>query len=344
MAVLISTDPRYLDHDTGAMHPERPARLAAVLDGARAAGLGEDLVMVTTPRPATRPELVRVHEPGLLDALEAFCAAGGGHLDPDTAASTGSFVAAALAAGAGLDAIDRLERGEGDAAFCAVRPPGHHAMPRRAMGFCLLNSVAVAAAHLADRGERVVVVDFDAHHGNGTQAAFEEDPRVAYVSMHQHPLYPGTGSIDEVGTGPGVGTTVNLPLPAGATGDVYLAAVDEVVAPLAGQGVGPTWLLLSAGFDAHRDDPLAGLGLTAGDIGEITGRLAALVPPGRCIAFLEGGYELSAVARCTTACIAALAARGPAPGSTTEPCSHGGPGREVVTAVALARARAGWTW
>jgi len=338
VAVLLSTHPRFADHRTGTLHPERPARLEAVLAGARAARLGDDLLRVT-PRMATRAELGLVHEQRLVDAIEAFCGAGGGHLDADTTASAGSFAAAALAVGAGLDAIERLDRGEGDAAFCAVRPPGHHATPQRAMGFCLLNSVAVAAATLAARGERVLVVDYDAHHGNGTQAAFESDPRVVYVSMHQFPLYPGTGAIDDVGEGPGRGATVNVPFPPGTTGDVYLAALDEVVAPVA-EEQRPTWLLLSAGFDLHRDDPLTGLGLTAGDVGLLTSRLLALVPRRRCVAFLEGGYDLAAVANCTTACLVAMA--GGRDGDyerlrESEPCSSGGPGRAVVTAVAAQR-------
>ena len=176
---------------------------------------------------------------------------------------------ALLAAGAGLAAVDALERGEGTAAFCAVRPPGHHAEPDRAMGFCLLNNVAVTAAALRDRGQRVLIVDWDAHHGNGTQDMFWADPDVMYVSLHEWPLYPGTGRLDDVGVGPGAGTTVNFPLPAGATGDVYLAALDDVVAPLV-ERFAPDWVLVSAGFDAHRADPLTGLGLPSGDFADLT--------------------------------------------------------------------------
>src|SRR5436309_683174 len=230
MVVVLETHPAFLAHDTGAGHPERPARLRAVLAGIEAAGVG-DAVRHLAPRPATRAELERVHPAAYLDALERFCAAGGGDIDADTSVCSASWDAALLAAGAGLDAIDRLDRGEADAAFCAVRPPGHHATSRRAMGFCLVNNVAVAAAALAARGERVMVVDYDAHHGNGTQDVFYGDERVLYVSMHEYPLYPGTGRLDEIGTGSAAGTTVNLPFPAGTTGDAYLAAVDEVVVP-----------------------------------------------------------------------------------------------------------------
>jgi acetoin utilization deacetylase AcuC-like enzyme len=333
--VLLATDPRFLDHDAGRGHPERPARLEAVLAGAELGDVADALVPLE-PRPATLDELALVHEPAHVTALERFCAAGGGSIDGDTAATPASWPAAVLAAGAGLAAVEALEAGLGDAAFCAVRPPGHHATPRRSMGFCLLNSAAVTAAALAARGERVLVVDYDAHHGNGTQDAFYADGRVLYVSLHEWPLYPGTGGLHEVGTGAGTGTTVNLPLPAGATGDVYLRAVDEVIGPVA-ERFAPTWLLLSAGFDAHRRDPLTGLGLSAGDYGPLTARLAALVPAGRRIAFLEGGYDLQALADSTAACLGALAGAAVAP----EPPTGGGPGAEVVAAAR--RLHLAWT-
>ncbi len=327
MSVLLVTHPRYLDHDTGSGHPERPARLEAVLRGAAKSGLGDELVRVE-PRSATTDELERVHSGRYVAAIERFCAAGGGWLDADTVAGPASYEAARLAAGAGLTAVERLRDGSATGAFCAVRPPGHHAEAAQAMGFCLFNNVAVVAAALADHAERVLIVDFDAHHGNGTQEAFYGDPRVVYVSMHQFPLYPGTGRMEETGAGDGIGTNVNFPFPPGTTGDAYLAAVDEVVAPLA-ESWAPSWLLVSAGFDAHRSDPLTGLSLSVGDYADLMLRLRELAPPGRCIAYLEGGYDIDALVDSSAACVAALAGQRVA----AEPSTRGGPGRRIVDAV-----------
>ncbi|CAN5632781.1 histone deacetylase [soil metagenome] len=279
------------------------------------------------PREATDDELVRAHGRDLVEALDRFGAAGGGSIDADTAMGPASMQAARLAAGAGLDLIARLQAGEGDAGFCAVRPPGHHATSGRAMGFCLLNNVAVAASALADAGERVVIVDYDAHHGNGTEEIFYRDPRVLFASLHEWPLYPGTGALGDVGEGEGRGTTINVPLPAGATGDVYRKAVAELIGPAA-EAHGATWLLVSAGFDAHRADPLTGLGLTAADFADITGDLLALAPPGRRLLFLEGGYDLGGLARSTGAVLGRLLEVVHRPEAPT----GGGPGSEVVAA------------
>lgn len=317
------TDPRFVDHDTGRHHPEAPARLAAVANGLRAAGLLDALVE-RQPEAAPVSRIVAVHDAAMLDAVERGCATGG-HLDADTVVVPASWEAARLAAGAGLTAVAALDASEATAAFCAVRPPGHHATRSMAMGFCLFNNVAVTATALADRGERVVIVDFDAHHGNGTQDVFYDDPRVLFVSWHQWPLYPGTGRVEEVGVGAGAGTTMNVALPPGATGEHYRRSVDELVGPAIDR-FAPTWLLISAGFDSHRDDPLTSLGLTTGDYADFLPDLLAVVGAGRTIAFLEGGYDLDALGRSAATCVAALLGDRIA----SEAPTSGGPGTVAV--------------
>jgi acetoin utilization deacetylase AcuC-like enzyme len=268
-----------------------------VRQGLADAGLRERVVSCE-PRPATPEELHGVHTP---EHVERVAATRGRtvRFDADTQAGPLSYEAALLAAGAVVDAVDRVLAGTLGRAFCAVRPPGHHALADRAMGFCLFNNVAVAAAHALRRGlERVLIVDFDVHHGNGTQDIFYADPRVLYVSSHAYPFYPGTGSLREVGEGKGRGYTVNLPLPDG-TGDADLVFLyRELVAPIA-RAFAPELVLVSAGFDAHRGDPLAGMDLTASGYASLTSLcVAAAEGParGRVVAALEGGYRLEAIA------------------------------------------------
>ncbi|MGI8792576.1 MAG: histone deacetylase family protein [Acidimicrobiales bacterium] len=329
MTLLFETHPAFVDHQAGRFHPERPERLDAVVAGIERADI-VDAVVAVSPRQATRAELERVHRAEHLDRLESLCASGGGRIDADTGAIPASWLAAVTAAGAGLDAVERMQREEADAAFCAVRPPGHHATAAQAMGFCLMNNVAVCAAALAAQGERPVIIDWDAHHGNGTEAIFYADPSVLYVSLHEFGVgvYPGTGQAGDTGTGAGTGTTLHVPLPSGAAIDGYLAAFDQVVDQVV-ERFGPTWVLLSAGFDAHRADPLTDMGLTAADFARLTARSIAYAPAGRRVAFLEGGYDLDALTESSAACMATLV------GSTyagERPSRSAGIGMEAVTA------------
>ena len=323
MSLLVAT-PAEDHHDPGAGHPERAARLLAAM-----AGLDDvpdrDAIVRLPPRLASPAELSVVHDPGYLEALADLCAAGGGALDPDTAVSPGSWETARMTAGAGLAAVEALQGNGGQAAVVLGRPPGHHATRDVGMGFCLINNIAVSAGTLAAAGERVVILDWDVHHGNGTQDIFWSDPRVLYLSIHQWPLYPGTGRPDDRGSGQGQGATINLPLPAGGTGDVYLSLFDEVIGPSI-ERFAPTWILISAGFDAHRDDPLADMQLTAGDFADLTARVAGLARPGRLALFLEGGYDLPALRKSVGACAARLVGAAYRP----EPASSGGAGLALV--------------
>jgi acetoin utilization deacetylase AcuC-like enzyme len=322
-------------HDTGPGHPERPSRTRVALDGLVEAGL-HDAVIAEAATPAAREDVVRVHSAVYVDQLERLCQSGGGDIDPDTPTVPGSWPTALLSAGAGLQAVAGLDAGRADAAMVLTRPPGHHALPQRGMGFCLLNNIAITAASLAERGERVLVLDWDVHHGNGTQAAFWDDPRVLFVSTHQRGLYPHSGFADEVGGPDAIGSTMNVPLPAGATGDVLLAAFEQAVLP-AVEAFAPTWVLVSAGFDGHRADPLADLSLSAGDFADLATRVAALAPaPSRLVLFLEGGYDLDALRVSVGASAAAVLGERYRPEGSTA----GGPGLDVLPLLARRRAEA----
>ncbi len=299
----VFTHPACLAHDTGPGHVERPQRLDAVIDALRCAF--DDLDWRQAPR-ATRGQLLRVHEASLLDAVLQAPLAHRTHLDPDTILSPASAQAALHAAGAGIAAVDAVLGGDANAAFCAVRPPGHHATADAAMGFCLFNNIAVAAAHALDKHglERVAIADFDVHHGNGTQAIFENDGRVQYLSTHQMPLYPDSGHVSERGAG----NLFNAPLSPGQGSRGFRAAWSERLLP-AIDAFKPQLLLVSAGFDAHWRDPLAQLQLATEDFSWITEQLRALAhrhAQGRIVSMLEGGYDLQALRECSVAHVAAL--------------------------------------
>jgi acetoin utilization deacetylase AcuC-like enzyme len=304
--VVVAFDPRGDSHVAPGFHPERPERLAAARRGVLE-------VVPTAPmlalRDPTLDELARVHSPQYIERLELSLRRGQGFLDGDTFFSAGSRSAAWGAAGAAIAAVDALVRGDARRAVLLARPPGHHATRERAMGFCLLNNVAVAAAHARASGlSRVAVIDWDVHHGNGTQDIFERDPSVLFASIHQWPLYPGTGRADEIGLGEGAGFTVNIPLPADSDGAVYAAAFDRVLLPTL-EAYRPELLLISAGFDAHERDPLSSMRLTTEAYGWMAARLASLADRlghGRVLLALEGGYDLRAIEQSVRASVAGL--------------------------------------
>jgi acetoin utilization deacetylase AcuC-like enzyme len=297
--------PSSLEHETGE-HPEQARRLEVVHEAAQEA---EGWELAESPE-AAAGQVEAVHAERYVRAIHEACMSGGRALDPDTLVSEGSWEAAMHAAGGAIAVVDALLGGRAEAAFSAHRPPGHHAETARAMGFCLFGNVAVAARHAqaAHGVDKVLVVDWDVHHGNGTQDIFEEDPSVLFASVHQSPLYPGTGAFRERGRGAGEGTTLNLPVPAGAGDALWTSLVEHVVVPT-GRSFSPGLILVSAGYDAHADDPLASCRVSEAGFAAMTRSVRRLgaelgVPVGFV---LEGGYDLGALARSFSATLEAAA-------------------------------------
>ena len=307
MSLTLIADPRFSDHLTPPGHFERPDRHQVMQIVTTEFRQGGGLVL--EPRPASDEEIGRVHEAEYVSLIRET-AGRAVALDPDTFTSPRSYDVARLAAGAAVTAVEQVLRGGDQArALALVRPPGHHAERNRAMGFCLFNNIAIAAAHARAHGlDRVAIVDYDVHHGNGTQWSFYGDHSVLFISSHQHPYYPGTGAADEIGTAAGKGFTVNLPLSAGATDADYERVYAQIALPILRQ-FRPDLILLSAGFDAYQDDPLGGMRVTAGGFERLTAALvdvAAECCRGRMVAVTEGGYDLAGLGDCLRASIRAM--------------------------------------
>ncbi len=324
-------------HDTGE-HPESRQRLEAVMDRLRSSG--ELAALSYREAPAAGLDLVKsVHASMYVDQVVRMARGGGGWLDPDTVVSPGSIEAALHAVGGTVQAAVAVATGELDNAFVAVRPPGHHATPDRGMGFCLFNNVAIAARQLLDRGlvSRIAIVDFDVHHGNGTQETFYDDPSVLYFSTHQMPLFPGTGHYGETGNGPGRGYNVNVPLPPGAGDQGYSFVFDELLVPLL-RRYRPDLVLVSAGYDSHWRDPLAAMRVTVPGFARLVGQIQELALDlcgGRTVYALEGGYNLAALSSAVEATVRML--RG-SPEAVADPygAPRGASGREAVEPVVAA--------
>lgn len=308
---LLYADRRFLDHQTGS-HPEAPGRLEAISTRLASTGL-VDRCQRPIWEPASDAQLLAVHDGDYLASVADLCRRGGGRLDADTVASPASYDVARLAAGAACDAARRVLAGEDSTALCLVRPPGHHALADRAMGFCLLGNVAVAAKLAIDEFQldRVLVVDWDVHHGNGTQDLFYDDPRVGFFSIHRWPFWPGTGAADETGHGDGLGATRNLPVSFGTSRRDYLAHFTDELAAFAAR-MKPQLVLVSAGFDSHAADPIGSLGLETEDFAALTGVVRSVADDhaaGRVVSVLEGGYNPPVLADCVALRLEGLLSR-----------------------------------
>lgn len=300
----------YLKHYTGSHHPERPARLTAILKGLEKSGLMEKLISIS-PYPASAEQLLSVHTKDYIESVKSSCAKDNlSYIDPDTAVCKDSFDVACLAAGGVLAACDFVVRNDITNAFCAIRPPGHHALSSRAMGFCIFNNVAVAARYLQNKYgfKKILIVDWDAHHGNGTQEIFYDDSSVFYFSIHQYPHYPGTGSNHETGYGNAKGYTLNIPMNEGSGDEDYILGFQRTLIPQA-LSFKPDFILISAGFDCHKDDPLSDMAITEDGFAQMTQIIKDIAEKccnRRLISVLEGGYNLRSLASSVEAHIRCL--------------------------------------